>query len=182
LSITELVVIINTLQSETVEKISFYKLTTKFAKELKNDPDVKHVQVTGHSLGGGLSIITGAQAGIPAVGLSGPNARISGRSFDPKVTADDLNKYTFNIIPNRDVVPMLDDVADQFQYIRCNAELNDPVGCHDSTRSLCEIMWTCGTGNRPALCECHTQYGFDKPVPTADGTRTFEEACPTDEA
>mmetsp|Transcript_16499 Transcript_16499/g.46088 ORF Transcript_16499/g.46088 Transcript_16499/m.46088 type:complete len:996 (+) Transcript_16499:244-3231(+) len=178
----ELVVIINTLQSETVEKISFYKLTTKFAKELKNDPDVKHVQVTGHSLGGGLSIITGAQAGIPAVGLSGPNARISGRSFDPKVTADDLNKYTFNIIPNRDVVPMLDDVADQFQYIRCNAELNDPVGCHDSTRSLCEIMWTCGTGNRPALCECHTQYGFDKPVPTADGTRTFEEACPTDEA
>jgi lipase ATG15 len=135
------------------------------------------VQVTGHSLGGGLSIITGAQARIPAVALSGPNALISGRSFDPPVTPDMLNRYTFNIIPNRDVVPLLDDVADQLQYIRCNTEMNDFVGCHDSTRSLCEIIHTCGTGPRPAICECTTLYGYPKPVTL--GNRTFDEVCST---
>ena len=107
--ITELVLIINGLQSESVERVSFYKLTTKFAKELKantsllsDDPlSYDTVQVTGHSLGGGLSMITGAQAGIPAIGLSGPNALISGRSFDPPINHEQLNKYAFNIIPNR---------------------------------------------------------------------------------
>jgi putative lipase involved disintegration of autophagic bodies len=97
---------------------------------LTADPQFKTVQVTGHSLGGKLSIITGAQAGIPAIGLSGSNALISGRSFTPPVTAEQLNKYTFNMIPNRDVVPMLDDVADQFQYIRCRAPLYDFVSCY----------------------------------------------------
>ena len=37
-------------------------------------------------------MITGAQAKIPAVGLSGPNALISGRSFHPPVTADEMNQ------------------------------------------------------------------------------------------
>jgi hypothetical protein len=50
------------------------------------------------SLGGGLAMITGAQAGIPAVGVSGPNALISGRSFDPPVTPEQMNQFTFNIV------------------------------------------------------------------------------------
>jgi hypothetical protein len=41
---------------------------------------------------------------------------------------------------------------------------------------LCEIMHTCGTGIRPALCECVTVYGYPEPRPT--GNRTFAEACP----
>ena len=64
-------------------------------------PAFDTVQVTGHSLGGGLSMITGAQAGIAAIGLSGPNALISGRSFEPPINAEQLNRYAFNIIPNR---------------------------------------------------------------------------------
>lgn len=43
-------------------------------------------------------MITGAQAEIPAVGVSGPNALISGRSFDPPVAAEQMNQYTFNIV------------------------------------------------------------------------------------
>jgi lipase ATG15 len=172
---TELVNWINTLQSESLSKVSFYRLTTKFAKELKQDPQFDSVQITGHSLGGGLAMITGAQAGIHAIGLSGPNALISGRSFNPPVTPEQMNKYTFNIIPNRDIVPMLDDVADQFQYIRCETEAYDFVACHFARRSLCEILYTCGTGNRPALCECHTQYSYPKPV--TDGDEDFDDLC-----
>jgi hypothetical protein len=104
-------------------------------------------------------MITGAQAKIPAVGLSGPNALISGRSFHPPVTAEDMNRYTFNIIPNRDIVPKLDDPADQIQRIRCEAPVYDFVGCHSSTRSLCEILHTCGSGPRPVLCECFRDFG-----------------------
>jgi lipase ATG15 len=169
--------VITTLQSEAIKKVSFYTLTTKFAKELKADKTYDSVQVTGHSLGGGLAIITGAQAKIPAIALSGPNALISGRSFDPPVTEEQLNRYTFNIIPNRDVVAMLDDKADQFQYIRCNAAKNDLVGCHTTTRSLCQIMTTCGSGNRPAFCECATMFGFD--LPTNDGDEDFATLCGT---
>lgn len=88
-------------------------------------------------------MITGAQTSLPAVGLSGPNALISGRSFKPEVTAEQMNQYTFNIVPNRDIVPMLDDKADQFQYIRCEAEPYDFVACHYAKRSLCEIIYTC---------------------------------------
>ena len=92
--VIELVNWINTLQSQSLEKISFYKLTTQFANYVKADSNFSSVQITGHSLGGGLSIITGAQAGIPAVGLSGPNALISGRSFNPPVTEEQLNQVS----------------------------------------------------------------------------------------
>lgn len=85
---------INKLQSQSLDKISFYRLTTQFANYVKADSNFTSVQITGHSLGGGLSIITGAQASIPAVGLSGPNALISGASFDPPVTKEQLNQVS----------------------------------------------------------------------------------------
>jgi putative lipase involved disintegration of autophagic bodies len=55
---------------------------------MKNHADFNYIQVTGHGLGGGLAMIMGAQASIPAVGMSGPNALIFGRSFKPPVTAE----------------------------------------------------------------------------------------------
>jgi lipase ATG15 len=168
--------LINLLQSEAIGKISFYKVTTEFAEELKEDPSFETVQLTGHSLGGGLAIISGAQSRLPAVALSGPNAMLSGKSFNPQVFPEELNRYTFNIVPDRDIVARFDDVADQFQRIRCTAPANDFVKCHDFTRSLCEIIYTCGTGDRPALCECHTLLGY--PKPTTDGEQNFDDLCP----
>jgi putative lipase involved disintegration of autophagic bodies len=56
--------------TESLEKISFYKLTTEFAEHLKETKEFEFdsIHVTGHSLGGGLAMITGAQAEIPSVG------------------------------------------------------------------------------------------------------------------
>jgi lipase ATG15 len=73
-------------------------LTTEFAEHMKKDSDFDSVQVTGHSLGGGLSMITGAQAHIPAVSLSGPNALISGKSMHPPVSAEEMNKVCCIIV------------------------------------------------------------------------------------
>jgi lipase ATG15 len=65
---------ITTLESESINSISFYKDTVQIVKFLQASGDYVGVAVTGHSLGGGLSIMTGAIAKVPAVALSGPNA------------------------------------------------------------------------------------------------------------
>ena len=69
--------------------------------------------------GGGLAIITGSQSKTNAVAISGPNAKLSRDSFYPPLSVDDLNTYTFNVIPNRDPIPMIDDVARLYQNIDC---------------------------------------------------------------
>jgi len=168
----------NGVESSAVGDVSFYRIITPFVEELKESGKFDHVQVTGHSLGGGLSIITGAQAKVPAVAISGPNARISGLSFDPPVRPESLDRYTFNIIPDRDLVPRFDDVANNFQNIRCNADFNDFIGCHDFTRALCEIAYTCGSANRPVVCACHQKYDYPMPSPLPGTTRTIDDACP----
>jgi hypothetical protein len=73
---------------------------------------------------------------------------------------------------------MFDDKAQNFQMIRCNADYSDIAGCHDPTRALCEIMHTCGSENRPVLCECVEKYGYEDPLPMRKGEkRSFATAC-----
>jgi lipase ATG15 len=170
-----LVKVIAILQGPSLKKVSFYVQTSGFVEWLRKEQLYKSLRVSGHSLGGGLAMITGAQTKTPAIALSGPNTMISRDTMEPPVTVDDLNKYTFNIIPDRDVVPMIDDRAMNYQRISCLAESNNFVDCHTSLRSLCDILHTCGTGPRPALCECALLYGYPEPEPT--GNRTFAEAC-----
>jgi lipase ATG15 len=172
-----MVKIVSWLESATIDRVAFYKETTNFVNYLKNEGVNPHVQITGHSLGGGLAIITGAQTGIAAVALSGPNAKISRDTFSPPLTLEALDTWVFNIIPDRDIVPRFDDVARLFQKIRCIAPINDFAGCHDGRRSLCEILHTCGTGIRPALCDCTTEFGYPEPTPKAGVTKTFKEEC-----
>jgi len=122
-------------------------------------------------------MITGAQTKTPAIGLSGPNTIITRMTLHPPVSVENLNKYTFNIVPDRDVVPMIDDLATNVQRIRCLAASNNFIDCHTSVRSVCEIQYTCGSGPRPTICDCAMYYGYPEPEPTGD--RTFAEACNT---
>lgn len=207
--LSQLVNAISFFESANIERVSFYKQTTAFVKEIQESQLFANVQVTGHSLGtdrhpfplarfsepcltnhacfplvtvgGGLAIITGAQTGAPAVALSGPNAMISRQTFDG-VTKEKLDNKVFNIIPDRDPVARIDDPAELFQHIACTAPKNDFVGCHFAVRSLCEILYTCGTGIRPALCECVTMFGYPEPqLISKVGGRTFADACGLDQ-
>lgn len=128
---------ISKVESQTIAQVSFYKDTTAYTNYIKQQVEngtYIGVSVTGHSLGGGLSIITGAQSKVPAVGLSGPNTMLTRLSLEPQVEANDLDKWTFNIVPERDIVPMFDDKAQNYQFIRCTSVYGDIIGCHDSTR------------------------------------------------
>ena len=120
----EMVKAISWMESDSIRRVSFYIQTTAFVRSLQQSGAYSALQVTGHSLGGGLAIITGAQTGIPAVALSGPNAMISRKSFDPPVSVDALNTKTFNIIPARDPIARFDDKAQLFQNIQCRAPYN----------------------------------------------------------
>jgi lipase ATG15 len=142
-------------------------------------------------LGGGLALIAGAQSRVSAVGISGVNAKLSRDSFYGRhakpfpVTVEDLDTYTFNVVPKGDPVPMLDDKASLYQNINCTAGANDLLGCHSVVRTICETMYRCGTKfsdmdkYRPVLCECVLQYEYPEPNPLSpNGTATsFRQKC-----
>ena len=146
-----LVETVSWFEESSLKEIAYYKEITEFVRYLKGLENLKyeHLILTGHSLGGGLALISGAQTEIPGIALSGPNALISRRTFDPPISKEAIEKYTFNIVPDRDVVPRLDDLSQNYQRINCRAGTNDPVGCHLDQRSLCEILYSCGSNGRP---------------------------------
>jgi lipase ATG15 len=84
--------------------------------------------------------------------MSAPNAILSRDTFDPPLTIEQLNTFTLNVVPARDLVPMIDDKAMLYQNINCTADRNDIAGCHSIVRSLCEIQFSCGSDGRPVLC------------------------------
>jgi len=126
----QIIQFVTTLETQNIGKVSYYKEISAFIKYLEDTEGKTDIRVTGHSLGGGLALISGAQTKHPAIGLSAPNAMLSRRTFSPPVTVGELNNFTFNIVPNRDLVPRIDDVADLFQRIECRTDANNFLGCH----------------------------------------------------
>ncbi len=132
------------------------------------------------ALGGGIAMIAAAQLHVPGIGLSAPNTIISRMTFDPMIPLEALQKFTFNIIPDRDVVPRVDDRTDNYQRIKCRTKPHEFVGCHSATRSLCEILYTCGSSNRPIPCDCVNEFGFD--VPKSERGLNFTDDCPSEKS
>eukprot|EP00581_Thalassiosira_minuscula_P005824 CAMPEP_0183745310 /NCGR_PEP_ID=MMETSP0737-20130205/66173_1 /TAXON_ID=385413 /ORGANISM="Thalassiosira miniscula, Strain CCMP1093" /LENGTH=364 /DNA_ID=CAMNT_0025980969 /DNA_START=919 /DNA_END=2013 /DNA_ORIENTATION=+ len=173
---------VNQLESESITKVAYYRETQSFVRYLKESKGFERLEVTGHSLGGGLAIITGAESSTNAVAISGVNAMLSRDSFYPPLTVDQLDTYTFNVVPDRDIFPRIDDLARLYQNINCTAAANDIIGCHHVTRSVCEIQYTCGSRDKPILCECLLDYGYPEPSPTdetasAQETSSFVQQC-----
>ena len=124
-------------------------------------------------------MITGAQTETPSVAISGPNSKISRRTYSPPITTEALDKFAFNIIPGRDPVPRIDDPAKNYQHIECKAPSNKFLDCHMATRSLCEIMFTCGSTGRPIPCACVNKYEYEEPI-SLNG-KVFSEVCGQEE-
>ena len=171
----ELVKAISIIESESIKRVSYYKETSDFVRWLQSSETYADVKITGHSLGGGLSIITAAQMGISGIAFSGPNAMMLRKSLDPPISEEALDTFTFNVIPERDLVPTAGGRAKLYENIRCTAAPNAFASCHDIVRTLCDILFTCGTGNRPALCQCVTEFGYPEPI--SSNGQSFADAC-----
>ena len=84
-----------------IHKSAYYIETTEFIEYLVNNGEYNDIFITGHSLGGGIALISGTQTHIKAVALSGPNTVLGRDTTTPKLALDDLKKYTYNIVPER---------------------------------------------------------------------------------
>lgn len=125
-----------------------------------------------------MALITGSQTDTPAIGMSAPNSMISRDTFDPPVTVQDLNTLTFNVVPDKDIIPMVDDKARLYQNINCTAPSSEFVDCHSIVRTLCELVFSCGSNGRPVPCECVLDYGYPEPAFIGNGTATnFTQVC-----
>jgi lipase ATG15 len=170
-----LVSFVNFVQADSVDKVSYYTVTTDFVNEFKNIYD--GIRITGASLGGGLAIITGAQSRRPAVAISGLGAELSRHTLKPPISVEDINEWVFNWIPDRDYIARLGGRPRQHQEAQCSAPNSDLFGCHSMWRSACEINYRCGTNGRPVVCRCVFNFGYPEPEPVGTPTRTFKEAC-----
>uniref|UniRef100_A0A7S4VR19 Fungal lipase-type domain-containing protein n=1 Tax=Ditylum brightwellii TaxID=49249 RepID=A0A7S4VR19_9STRA len=167
----------NILENSSLTNVTPYRETTEFIKYLKEQGRYKQLHITGHSLGGGIAMISGAQTETPAIAISGPNLRLSRLTFQPPVSEEAVNIFTLNYIPRRDIVPMIDDRGDLVQQIQCNTGVNNPFGCHLGGRTVCQLMHDCGSGDRSIPCFCVEDYGFPEPTPRPGTNRTYAEAC-----
>jgi lipase ATG15 len=178
--IDDLVRVVSAIQSESLKEVSYYNIVRNFCLEMLaglggTGQNYTVLRLTGASLGGGTAIIAGAQAGIPTVAISGPNAVIGRRTFEPPVTMDQLNNLIIDIVPDSDIIAHIGGQSRLFQRIRCTGPSNDLFACHSMWRTTCELAYSCGTNGRPALCMCVERFGYPEPI--QNGTITFEEAC-----
>jgi lipase ATG15 len=172
----DLVRFMSFFQTEDLEAANYYKVTTEFLNEYKAKN--YSLTITGASLGGGMAQISGAQAHTPAIAISGMGATLIRNIVKPKISIDDINKYVFNFIPDRDVIARLGGRPRLHQEADCNAPVSKSFsGCHGMFRSFCEISYRCGTNGRPVFCDCHYKYGYPEPEPIGTPTRSFREAC-----
>lgn len=124
-------------------------------------------------------MISGAQTKTFAIAISGPNAKIGRNTFNPTISKEDIDKYAFNVIPERDVVAMIDDPSKRYENIDCRVKANGFYNCHMPRISFCELMFVCGSNGRPVPCICAKELGYDRPtkIMNATSTKTFDEVC-----
>jgi hypothetical protein len=118
----DVVYFINSVQSEELKEVSYYRYTSAFVMDLYagfGGRKFTSLWTTGASLGGGLSILTGAITGASAVAISGLNAMYSRHTFDPPITAEQLNTRVFNTIPERDIIAHIDEPGMLVQHMQC---------------------------------------------------------------
>mmetsp|Transcript_33730 Transcript_33730/g.54122 ORF Transcript_33730/g.54122 Transcript_33730/m.54122 type:complete len:1070 (-) Transcript_33730:936-4145(-) len=152
------------LETQPANKVSYESDISNFVRELKRKNPGAHIALTGHSLGGGLVLITGAREKIPAVGISAPNAVISRLKFG--LSKSNLDAFTINVIPRGDPIPYIDDHALLTENVLCRIRKGESAGaCHSVQRTICEIQHVCGSGFRPPLAECNKTYGYPDPIP-----------------
>ena len=96
------------IESEKLTDIALYSQTTRLVGFLRSRPEYTGpLRITGQSLGGGISLITGAQTNIPAVAISGPNNKFTRDSLFPVLDLELIDSMLFNVIPERDIVPLV---------------------------------------------------------------------------
>eukprot|EP00956_Cyclotella_meneghiniana_P018005 scaffold29788_cov21-Cyclotella_meneghiniana.AAC.1 len=89
--------ILSNLETESVKKVSYYVETTAFVNFLKESGNYTKVEITGHGLGGGLALITGAQTKTRAIGISAPSSTMTRSAVTPEISLEDIRQYSVTL-------------------------------------------------------------------------------------
>eukprot|EP01102_Stenamoeba_stenopodia_P020866 TRINITY_DN8278_c0_g1_i1.p1 TRINITY_DN8278_c0_g1~~TRINITY_DN8278_c0_g1_i1.p1 ORF type:complete len:750 (-),score=123.73 TRINITY_DN8278_c0_g1_i1:172-2421(-) len=109
----------------------------------------RSILIVGHSLGGTIGKIVGDQLNIPMVGFSAPGITLSRNKYD--VTLQEMNRLNINIVPYRDIIPLIDQEEGLVQNIDCYASVYE---CHLLMTSTCTLLRTCGDRYLRGISNC----------------------------
>eukprot|EP00913_Durusdinium_trenchii_P020810 g19550.t1 len=104
----------------------------------------KLIYLTGHSLGGGIANLLGAEFGIPSIAFSPPGVRKPAILLD--INPVRLQALAVDVIPDRDPVVRTGDHGTVQLPIACADHW--PM-CHRIFNSVCELFDTCGDQAQP---------------------------------
>eukprot|EP01134_Creolimax_fragrantissima_P007952 CFRG7952T1 len=125
----------------------YHKLIDHVQNIARIHPD-RSIVITGHSLGGGLARIAGYLSGRSSLTFSAPGiahtyrkVRLQTNGSAEFISKHHLHHKTMNIMPDHDLIAMLDSQAGMVQQLRCKAE---SPACHLLELSICELLNQCG--------------------------------------
>mmetsp|Transcript_71072 Transcript_71072/g.184547 ORF Transcript_71072/g.184547 Transcript_71072/m.184547 type:complete len:202 (+) Transcript_71072:1308-1913(+) len=139
--------ILKTLTSGETAKYrfaAFQDLHDYVRKATKHSTDTFYI--TGHSLGGGIATVIGTDFDIQAVTFSAPGLKATSHILRRAPRYGRLVRKAVNVVPDRDVVPMVDEQAGTVLKTVCPFSKGNPSACHRLTVTLCELLASCGDG------------------------------------
>lgn len=128
------------------EQRHYYSAVERYVRSITD----RTVLLTGHSLGGVIAKIVGARLGLRAIAFSSPGLSLSRFRFNISQSA--INHLLINVVPNTDLVPLVDAPAGMIQQIDCTASAQ---GCHSMERTVCELAASCG--QQPSSARRHSR-------------------------
>jgi hypothetical protein len=114
------------------------------------------VMMVGHSLGGGLAKIVAARNQLQALAFGSPGILFEAAKLG--IDSTTLNGLVTTVAAAVDVVPKISRQAGGVQHIECRDPSPTPPSCHNMTRILCELAFSCRDVRIPAHVECPSPY------------------------
>eukprot|EP01080_Neovahlkampfia_damariscottae_P006116 gene6116-10123_t len=101
----------------------------------------RKIILTGHSLGGGIANIVGANREIQTIAFSAPGTIFNRHKLN--IDLININRYCVNIIPDNDIVPKIDRNGGTIQSLDCDESF---IACHSISRTVNRLTQSCGSG------------------------------------
>lgn len=124
---------------------NYYQAPLTYLKNNNIPQEDEYLLVVGHSLGGGVAQIVGANVyedisqNVMSFGLSSPGTFYSSKKFG--FETESLQFTSVTVLGERDPVPMTDKHVGLYEKIKCNREVS--IDCHGTFQSICEMTNSC---------------------------------------
>jgi len=112
-------------------------------------PAEKDVVVTGHSLGGGISLVVGALSGRQAVAIQPPglNHALAKHQEQQKGSfglGRGLHQSSVSLVVEHDPISLFDGHGGLVQTMTCDRAGGSALGCHMLENTICNLLRHCG--------------------------------------